>query len=437
MVGSAAEAAEKDALVRLIQCADTDVHDQYRMLLHLEQYLRSPLYLLHSAAGSVQLLRSQPTLLARVVELYYEFDTTFARELMGVKLSVKSRKDIDVIASRLPNHLRATCAWRQFRNVRRMLVYRLSVDEGVVNPADAGSVLLEAHQQPQQQQKPNASENKHNMTGNDGTQRVSVSHIVDTLGKHVSMAKLRLLPAELLYQHHFLISERLALLYTRLVFLCRYRFETQKQRLNLCSYADFDFFAQVLMYEWAIESPKDADAWTMDTLDVKFIVELKSVKRLAERKFLDPYGVLVAQVLKAQAFELQTSSAAEHDIDGKTTSNKSNGTVALRDVQMNRVLPKLSALIKSLMNVAAAVPKGKKLRDLFADLVTVCVKPLLKLALSAAEVETFLRVALTTMAQLSATVKSQYALPIASWQRFLRAIVAVCPVIALRQSKQK
>lgn len=91
----------------------SDVLDHYRTYSLLEKLLSNPSKLQEQLAFQIE-----PKTQQFLIEKYYEFDDSVARELLGKKLSSKHRKDLDEICEKTSIPLKS-CR-RQFDNLKRV-----------------------------------------------------------------------------------------------------------------------------------------------------------------------------------------------------------------------------------------------------------------------------------------------------------------------------
>ncbi|KAB7498446.1 Acidic fibroblast growth factor intracellular-binding protein [Armadillidium nasatum] len=91
----------------------SDVADNYRTFDMLEKLLPTPLRLAEDWTFQLH-----PSVQKYVIEKYYSFDGTVIREILGKKLSGRTRKDLDDVAEKTGITLRS-CR-RQFDNVKRI-----------------------------------------------------------------------------------------------------------------------------------------------------------------------------------------------------------------------------------------------------------------------------------------------------------------------------
>ncbi|XP_012277322.1 acidic fibroblast growth factor intracellular-binding protein isoform X1 [Orussus abietinus] len=97
-----------------IELVASDVLDHYRTYCLLERLLQAPTKL-----ASEQLsFQIEPQTARMLIEMYYEFDDSVVRELLGKKLTSKSRKDLDEVAEKTGVTLKS-CR-RQYDNVKRI-----------------------------------------------------------------------------------------------------------------------------------------------------------------------------------------------------------------------------------------------------------------------------------------------------------------------------
>lgn len=217
-------ASTQRQLYRLAACVQTECEDEYRVYALLQKYLIDTSLLQHDCM-MVQLSKE---MLLRMTERYYRFDESVMRCLLGKKLSSRDRKDpFDECEERIG--VRLSSCQRQFDNIKR--VRDAVIDDENGNGGESLSVAAPA---PSSSQQPRAK------------------GLVERI------------------RAQFGLSPALALSYARVVFLCRYRFDTIK-RLSSCSYADFERFASIVMTHWA--SPTSIDG---DELHASFIQEVEA-----------------------------------------------------------------------------------------------------------------------------------------------------------------
>lgn len=106
---------EETLLAKLLA---SEITDQWRVFEMVEHFLQTPLLF----ANSFYSFHMNPTLnmhhCLRMIHLYYSFDTSVAKELIGRKITSRGRRDIDDVADASNVPLRS-CK-RQFENVRRV-----------------------------------------------------------------------------------------------------------------------------------------------------------------------------------------------------------------------------------------------------------------------------------------------------------------------------
>lgn len=91
----------------------SDTMDQFRTFQMFERLLQSP-----SKVANQLVFQISPHHRAMLIERYYEFDSVFAREVLGKKLSKGTKKDLDDISSKTGIALKS-CR-RQFENFKRV-----------------------------------------------------------------------------------------------------------------------------------------------------------------------------------------------------------------------------------------------------------------------------------------------------------------------------
>ncbi|NP_001153419.1 fibroblast growth factor (acidic) intracellular binding protein [Nasonia vitripennis] len=97
-----------------VELLASDVLDHYRTYSLLEKLLHTPTKL----ASEQLAFQIEPQTSQMLIEMYYEFNDSVARELLGKKLTSKNRKDMEEVAERTGVTLKS-CR-RQYDNVKRV-----------------------------------------------------------------------------------------------------------------------------------------------------------------------------------------------------------------------------------------------------------------------------------------------------------------------------
>lgn len=97
-----------------IELVASDILDHYRTYALLEKLLHTPTKL----ASEQLAFQIEPQTSQMLIEMYYEFDDVVIRELLGKKLTSKSRKDMDEVSEKTGITLKS-CR-RQYDNVKRV-----------------------------------------------------------------------------------------------------------------------------------------------------------------------------------------------------------------------------------------------------------------------------------------------------------------------------
>ncbi|CAL7937298.1 unnamed protein product [Xylocopa violacea] len=97
-----------------IELVASDILDHYRTYALLEKLLHTPTKL----ASEQLAFQIEPQTSQMLIEIYYEFDDIVIRELLGKKLTSKSRKDMDEVSEKTGITLKS-CR-RQYDNVKRV-----------------------------------------------------------------------------------------------------------------------------------------------------------------------------------------------------------------------------------------------------------------------------------------------------------------------------
>lgn len=227
-------ASTQRQLHRLAACVQTECEDEYRVYALLQKYLIDSTLLQHDCM-MVQLSKE---MLFRMTERYYRFDEAVMRCLLGKKLSSRDRTDpFDECEERIG--VRLSSCQRQFDNIKR--VRGAVIDD---ENSDGGESLSSAALAS------SSASSSASLSSQSSSQQPRGKGLVERI------------------RAQFGLSAALALSYARVVFLCRYRFDTIK-RLSSCSYADFERFASIVMTHWA--SPTSIDG---DELHASFIQEV-------------------------------------------------------------------------------------------------------------------------------------------------------------------
>ncbi|XP_008545391.1 acidic fibroblast growth factor intracellular-binding protein [Microplitis demolitor] len=92
----------------------SDILDHYRTYSLLERLIHTPTKL----ASEQLAFQIEPQTSQMLIEMYYEFDDSVVREILGKKLTSKSRKDLDEVAEKTGITLKS-CR-RQYDNVKRI-----------------------------------------------------------------------------------------------------------------------------------------------------------------------------------------------------------------------------------------------------------------------------------------------------------------------------
>lgn len=91
----------------------SDVKDNFRLFSSLQQLLKCP-----TRFGEQTIYQIDIDTQRSLIDKYYQFDPTVARELLGRKLSNKNRNSLDEIAEKTKISLKSCC--RQFDNIKRV-----------------------------------------------------------------------------------------------------------------------------------------------------------------------------------------------------------------------------------------------------------------------------------------------------------------------------
>ncbi|KAH0540271.1 acidic fibroblast growth factor intracellular-binding protein [Cotesia glomerata] len=97
-----------------IELVASDILDHYRTYSLLERLIHTPMKL----ASEQLAFQIEPQTSQMLIEMYYEFDDCVIREILGKKLTSKSRKDLDEVAEKTGITLKS-CR-RQYDNVKRV-----------------------------------------------------------------------------------------------------------------------------------------------------------------------------------------------------------------------------------------------------------------------------------------------------------------------------
>lgn len=97
-----------------LELVASDILDHYRTYALLEKLLHTPTKL----ASEQLAFQIEPQTSQMLIEMYYEFDDVVIRELLGKKITSKSRKDMEEVAEKTGITLKS-CR-RQYDNVKRV-----------------------------------------------------------------------------------------------------------------------------------------------------------------------------------------------------------------------------------------------------------------------------------------------------------------------------
>eukprot|EP00698_Gefionella_okellyi_P017270 TRINITY_DN502_c0_g2_i1.p1 TRINITY_DN502_c0_g2~~TRINITY_DN502_c0_g2_i1.p1 ORF type:complete len:365 (+),score=39.65 TRINITY_DN502_c0_g2_i1:62-1156(+) len=184
----------------------------------------------------------------------------------------------------------------------------------------------------------------------------------------------------------FLLSRPLAEKYSHLIFLCYHRFETNKRRLSSLKFADWDYFASVLMKQWTEPSPSDPLGIELSPV---FTNELRDLKTLLNKDVLQTYRPLVMGYL----------------------------TTPLPVVDSKFVV-----IVRGWLSVGATLSSSTNLRDFFVNLLEQVYAPIRALGLAIAETELLVNALIATfdnVQTLSSRHRQRYA---KTWARFLHGM---------------
>ncbi|XP_043680962.1 acidic fibroblast growth factor intracellular-binding protein isoform X2 [Vespula pensylvanica] len=221
----------------------SDVLDHYRTYALLEKLLHTPTKL----ATEQLAFQIEPQTSQMLIEMYYEFDDIVVRELLGKKLTSKSRKDMDEVSEKTGVTLKS-CR-RQYDNVKR--VFKVVEDL-------PGSLVTNIRQ--------------HFLLSEDLAKYIEINFIFNNI-----------IFNRILYVYNFIyiyIYLKMYRRYAAVVFIACLRFEMSKRKLQFLTFPDLYHCANSMMVAWTYRC---VGSEYFDTdLDREFLVELAECRVLLE-----------------------------------------------------------------------------------------------------------------------------------------------------------
>ncbi|KAL9657453.1 hypothetical protein ABK040_016721 [Willaertia magna] len=347
-----------------------EVNYQFRIFNDVQPYLNNP-SLFMSCETTLQMAPSVKRLL---IQQFFDFDERVIRELMGKKLTTKSRRDLDDISEKY--NLEIISVRRQFDNLKIISKFFKSIDQSALTDFTGIS---------------NVNENT-----------------FDTL-----MIMTRIV------QNSFYLPERLAEKYVTVVFMGDQRFETSKRVMKDFNFQDLFFFSSRILKHW--------------TLQARLLEELESstsIKATSENTQLGTSPTFIAfnthktndepiTVLDIQQISL--NFVKFRDIKSILFSDRSklkefqsivmkqlaNDKAFVENDLRERIDDSLPSIIKSLLQIAQGLITQKEMRDVFIDIYEKFVEPILKLKLTNHQLFQILE-AIRESFELTSSIKPHY-----------------------------
>ncbi|XP_060590467.1 acidic fibroblast growth factor intracellular-binding protein-like [Ruditapes philippinarum] len=233
--------------------------------------------------GEQHLYQIDPVTQRNLIENYYKFDDVVIREILGRKLSTKNRNNLDDVSDKTRIPLRSCC--RQFDNVKRVFK--------------------------------------------------TVEEMPGSLERNIKT-------------HFCIMSDELAKKYAAIVFMANHRFETGKKRLSHLTFDDFLFCTEHMIVNWSYSAAECDNHEDMDVdLDRMFLQELRDLKILTEKEFLDEHRNYLMNSLKTSL-----------------TKKK------LTDLDDN-----FKNLSKAIISIAYGLNHSKEVKNYFVDVVEKVIEP--------------------------------------------------------------
>ncbi|XP_064600078.1 acidic fibroblast growth factor intracellular-binding protein-like [Liolophura sinensis] len=162
---------------------------------------------------------------------------------------------------------------------------------------------------------------------------------------------------------HYLVSEQLAKQYAAIVFITNNKFETGKKKLSYLTFDDFFHCADKMIANWSYSSEDCENHEDMDVdLDRNFLQELRDLKMLLEKEYLDEHKSIALQNVKSCV-----SEKIYQDMDSN-----------------------FRTFSKTIVNIAYGLNHSKEAKDIFVDIVEKLIEPFQQLRWHQADVSAFL-----------------------------------------------
>ncbi|KAL3874468.1 hypothetical protein ACJMK2_037477 [Sinanodonta woodiana] len=193
---------------------------------------------------------------------------------------------------------------------------------------------------------------------------------------------------------HYLISDELAKQYAAIVFITNHRFETSKKKLYHLTLDDFLVCADLMITNWSYSAEECTNHEDMDVdLDRLFLQDLRDLKLLVEKDYMDDQKSFVIQTLRS-SFQRRK----------------------LQDLDEN-----FKNIMKAIINIAYGLNHSKEVRDFFVDLVEKLIEPCQQSGWTCDDIENFL-VVLKDAPQQIAAFRNMPNLNTV-WERYMNAFI--------------
>jgi hypothetical protein len=215
------------------------------MFEKLRPLLSDPLQFLNQ--GITSLLAIAPSVRRQMIEEYFSFDQDVMRELLGKKMTLKLRKELETINEKTKINL--ISVKRQFDNVH--FVHKIVKEKFTI-----------------------LSEKKEYMP-----------------------------PLKDMIQQECLLSSELSEKYSRIIFIAFHQFETFKKKLRDLNYSDIDLFTQLIIKYWTISY----DPFKIQ-LDFNVLRELKNIFGQSSNELKELRNIIVEDLKKNQMSDKKIES---------------------------------------------------------------------------------------------------------------------------------
>lgn len=164
-------------------------------------------------------------------------------------------------------------------------------------------------------------------------------------------------------QTHFLLPEPLAKRYATVVYIANNRFETSKRKLQYLKFDDFLYCAYEMMSNWSCRTREcKYEEATIEICRV-FLRDLREVKVLSEKEFLDELKHLFVRENRTKI-----SERCMQDLD-----------------------PIYKLIARNIINIAIGLNHSKEIRDFFLDIVEKVIEPCKQIKMNLNDLQIFIQ----------------------------------------------